>query len=587
MSDDEMMPDNMGMGGMGDDVDMSDDDGDMGGEPPAEFPEGITKEILKEAPGDRWKKPKTGDDVTVHYVGTLEADGSEFDSSRSRDKPFNFCLGQGQVIKGWDLGVASMKQGELAKFTLAPEFAYGAEGSPPKIPANATLVFEVELLSWVTKDDLFQDGGVVKTEIKEGSGWKKPKENDEVKLSMKVSNKDGTVIEEKAGFEYVLGSGAFGPLSKTMDKALQGMKKEEQVQLTCTKDYAYGDERPDGVLIDMTLEQLYETKDVSFAKDKSLMKKTVQEGDGWETPKDAKKVTLNVSAATDGEKAPLPGFSAKVLEFVLGNGEVCDALECAASEMKKDEKAILTCTAPSTCAEEQLGLASVSAGKVLLTLELQDFEKGKDTYSLSEEEKVAFGTARKEVGSNLFRKGRMNLAMERYKKVIDMFSYIDNFKEDNKVKAKELKKVCDLNRAACQLKVKDYAGAKSSCNNVLKEDSQNVKALFRRAQAEFGDKNFMECMNDLKKVTVLDPQNRGVRPLYKQAQAGQKEEDKKDKGLYAKMCAGLGKGPIPPPGKEKKPDGDEDMDDDGCEEENPAEEPPSDKKDEVMAEAAA
>merc|ERR1712032_940375 len=99
--------------------------------------------------------------------------------------------------KGWDLGVATMKQGELAKFILKPEYAYGTEGSPPKIPADATLVFEVELLSWVSKDDLFQDGGVIKAEVKEGSGWKKPKEHDEVKLSMKVTSDDGSVIEEK------------------------------------------------------------------------------------------------------------------------------------------------------------------------------------------------------------------------------------------------------------------------------------------------------------------------------------------------------------------------------------------------------
>merc|ERR1712019_217000 len=148
--------------------------------------------------------------------------------------------------------------------------------------------------------------------------------------------------------------------------------------------------------------------------------------------------------------------------------------------------------------------------------EMQDFEKGKETYSLSEEEKVTYGTERKEVGSNLFRKGRIDLAMERYKKVIDLVNYIDNYKEDNKVKAKDLKKTCQLNRAACQLKVHDYFAAKTSCNDALKEDSQNIKALFRRAQAEIGLKNFSECMRDLKKVIELDPQNKEARNLYKQ-----------------------------------------------------------------------
>jgi len=89
---------------------------------------------------------KAGDKISVRYVGVLYDNGKEFDSSWKRGKaPFQLTLGQGQVIQGWDQGLVGMKVGGRRRLTIPPDLAYGAQGQPPTIPANATLVFDVDL----------------------------------------------------------------------------------------------------------------------------------------------------------------------------------------------------------------------------------------------------------------------------------------------------------------------------------------------------------------------------------------------------------------------------------------------------------
>jgi peptidylprolyl isomerase len=110
---------------------------------------GLKSHIIQEAKGDSLS-PKKGDTVIVHYTGWLDHNGQQgkkFDSSIDRGQPFSFILGVGQVIKGWDEGILLMKTGEKRKLVIPPHLGYGAHGAGNIIPANATLIFDVELIA--------------------------------------------------------------------------------------------------------------------------------------------------------------------------------------------------------------------------------------------------------------------------------------------------------------------------------------------------------------------------------------------------------------------------------------------------------
>lgn len=104
---------------------------------------GLKYEVIEEGTG---AAPSAGDTVVVHYTGTLE-DGTKFDSSKDRGVPFEFIIGKGQVIKGWDEGLSTMKVGGKRKLIIPASLGYGSQGAGGVIPPNATLLFDVELLN--------------------------------------------------------------------------------------------------------------------------------------------------------------------------------------------------------------------------------------------------------------------------------------------------------------------------------------------------------------------------------------------------------------------------------------------------------
>ena len=201
--------------------------------------------------------PVIGDKVIVHYTGKL-ADGSIFDSSVDRGQPFNFTLGVGRVIKGWDEGVASMKIGGKRTLTIPPNLGYGERGAGDRIPPNSTLIFEIELLDikkpFIDKDfelkgeEILTDSGMIMIDHIIGDG-KKPKIGDTVTVhytgKLETGEKFDSSHDRGTPFKFPLGMGRVIP---GWDEGLATMNIGGKRTLIIPPYLAYGERGAGGVI---------------------------------------------------------------------------------------------------------------------------------------------------------------------------------------------------------------------------------------------------------------------------------------------------------------------------------------------------
>ncbi|KAM3927055.1 peptidyl-prolyl cis-trans isomerase FKBP4 [Leptodactylus fuscus] len=226
--------------------------------------QGVLKEITKE--GTSSEMPMIGDKVSVHYTGWL-LDGTKFDSSRDRKDKFTFDLGKGQVIKAWDIAVATMRIGEICRVTCKPEYAYGASGSPPKIPPNAVLIFEIELFDFQGEDlSTEEDGGIIRRIRVKGEGYSKPNEGAVVEMRVQGSH-DGRVFDDR-DLRFEVGEGEGLGIPPGVETAVQQMEKGEEAVLYLKPKYGFGSAGYEPFQIPPNAELQYELKLKSFEKAK-------------------------------------------------------------------------------------------------------------------------------------------------------------------------------------------------------------------------------------------------------------------------------------------------------------------------------
>nr|QBH73881.1 fk506-binding protein [Brunneria borealis] len=383
---------------------------------------GVLKEIIKEGSG--FVTPAPGSKVSVHYVGTL-TDGTKFDSSRDRGKPFEFNLGKGSVIKAWDLGVATMKRGEVAVLHCKPEYAYGASGSPPTIPPNATLVFEVEVIDWTGEDlSLKKDGGIIRYQIEKGEGYTTP--NDGAVVEVKLIGKyDGRVFEERE-VTFPLGEGSEYGICEGLERALEKFKKGEKSRIVIKSKYAF---KAEG------------------------------------------KPEFNIPPNSD-------------IEYEV---------------------------------------------------EMKNFEKAKESWSLDSAEKLEQARFFKEKGTKYFKAEKYNLAIKMYKKVVGFTEFDTGFEGENEKDRKSLLLSGYLNLALCYLKLSEHVEAREHCDKALGIEPKSEKGLFRRGQANLGMGEPERAKVDFEAVLQLEPNNKAAATHIVLCNKKIKEQRGREKKIYANM----------------------------------------------------
>lgn len=382
---------------------------------------GVLKRIVK--PGTGEDKPAVGCQVNVHYVGTLE-NGDKFDSSRDRGDLFQFQLGKGNVIKGWDLGVATMLQNEVCELKIEAKYAYGERGSPPKIPPNATLVFEIELFSW-KDEDVTPDGGVVKRMIQEGVvGGGKPNLEGSVKIHVRGTY-EGRVFDER-DVEFIVGDGYEHGIVEGIEKGVVTMKRYEKAKYFIRSPYGFKSEG----------------------------------NPTFEIPPNA---------------------------------------------------------------------------DIIYEVVLFDFEKAKEIYEMSYDEKI-------EKSKELKERALKCIKASEYQKAIDYYERILQFVRINKEDSDyplglPYKIAANSNAAMCFLKLKDYNKALVKTEKVIKLDPGNVKGHFRHGESLLGIKDYQNAVKSFESALKLEPDNTAVKKQLQFARNLYKKQVADDKKLYSSIFA--------------------------------------------------
>lgn len=280
----------------------------------------------------------------------------------------------------------------------------------------------------------------------------------------------------------------------------------------------------------------------------------MEEGEGWERPKEGSTVTANISyflydSAIKGPKGEGPFLVTDGLDFVLGDGIVIDGIDRVVQSMKTKEVAVVkVCPEHAFKSAEGLLTSEMSAKGVEIgstlwcKFHLLKFEKAKDMWSMSFEEKADEMQARKEKGNELIKSGRIQLARKSYDRAIAFFdSPTSELETELKKRVNQLLVQCHSNLAVCHDRLGNAPKVMEHCKKALEIAPGNVKALYRRGCAYMAMDDYYNAESDLKYALSLSPGNLEVKKKLKQLSSQRAKQDAKDRKLFSNLFGRLSK----------------------------------------------
>lgn len=493
---------------------------------------GVVKTITQEGAGEA--RPAPGSKVFVHYTGRLH-DGSRkvFDSSVERGTPFSFDLGKGSVIKGWDIGVATMTRGEKATFVLQSDYAYGKTGAGKDIPPNATLEFDVELLRWVEGEEVTDDGLVTKVVDSAGSGWLKPKDGEDVVVSYRGTTSSGTVVDESSERKVVrLGS---GELEKGLEETIKSMTKGEVCRATILPPHSTKGEN-----YQVTLHSWIQV--VKVGDGEGVTKRIQDEPEGYKKPNGGATCTFDIVGRNADGSVVFDKRTAVKTVLDKGCNDVPDVIEDTLATMKEGEHSIVEieshCAVASQVPEAAQSLIK-DGHSLFYDLRLTHFEKVLEPYEIAEDaDKLAFAEEWKETAKTHFKAGNLGRAGKCYSKSVKA---VDNLLSKSGVDetvvqgVRELVKTVYINLAVTHSKLKQHTKAIENAGKALEIDGRNVKALYRRSVAYSSIGDLEKAERDLHTALEVEPESATIKTELKNLAAKVKAQEQKDKQMFKKM----------------------------------------------------